>query len=73
MSTPDPLILGGQYGSPYSLKMRSVLRYRRIAFRWVLRDSKWDDIGNAPVAIIPVIVFPGLDGARGDTMSIRRR
>ncbi|MDG2112995.1 MAG: glutathione S-transferase N-terminal domain-containing protein [Actinomycetota bacterium] len=57
MTTP-PLALGGQYGSPYSLKMRAVLRYRHIPFRWVLRDSKWDDIGEAPVPIIPVIVFP---------------
>ena len=68
LATPSPLMLGGQYGSPYSLKMRGVLRYRRIPFRWVLRDSKWDNIGKAPVAIVPVIVFPGLDGSPGDVM-----
>ena len=59
--TPPPLVLAGQYGSPYTLKMRGVLRYRRIPFRWMLRDSKWDDLPDPPVPIIPVIAFP--DGA----------
>ncbi len=62
--TPDHVILAGQFGSPYSLKMRAVLRYRRIPFRWVLRDSKWDTIPDVPVRIIPVIVLPeGADDA----------
>lgn len=53
-----PIVLAGQYGSPYSLKMRAVLRYRHVPFRWVLRDSKWDDLPAPPVAIIPVIAYP---------------
>lgn len=61
-----PLILAGQFGSPYSLKMRAVLRYRHIPFRWVLRDSKWDDIPTPPVPIIPVIVYPNSDGSHGE-------
>ena len=61
-----PLVLAGQYGSPYTLKMRGVLRYRQIPFRWVLRDSKWDDIPAPPVAIIPVIVYPNADGSHGE-------
>jgi glutathione S-transferase len=48
--------------------MRAVLRYRQIPFKWVLRDSKWDDIGKAPVPIIPVIVFPNADGSHGERM-----
>ena len=46
--------------------MRAVLRYRHISFKWVLRGSKWDDIGTAPVPLIPVIVFRNADGSRGD-------
>ncbi len=61
-----PLVLAGQYGSPYSLKMRAVLRYRHIPFRWVLRDSKWDDLPKPPVPIIPVIVYPNEDGSHGE-------
>ncbi|MXW60162.1 MAG: glutathione S-transferase [Acidimicrobiaceae bacterium] len=42
--------------------MRAVLRYRRIPFRWVLRGSRWDDLPEVPVQIIPVIAFLGADG-----------
>ena len=66
MTTSHPLVLAGQYGSPYTLKMRAVLRYRHIPFRWVLRDSKWDDIPTPPVPIIPVIVYPNADGSHGE-------
>ena len=61
-----PLVLAGQYGSPYSLKMRAVLRYRHIPFRWVLRDSKWDDLPEPPVRLIPMIVYPNPDGSHGE-------
>jgi glutathione S-transferase len=64
--TDHPLVLAGQYGSPYTLKMRAVLRYRHIPFRWVLRDSKWDDLPTPPVPIIPVIVYPNPDGSHGE-------
>lgn len=60
--TTHPLKLGGGYGSPYSLKMRAVLRYRRIPYTWVLRDSRWDDLPPVPVRLIPVIAFPDADG-----------
>ncbi|MEM9463925.1 MAG: glutathione S-transferase N-terminal domain-containing protein [Actinomycetota bacterium] len=61
-----PLVLAGQYGSPYSLKMRAVLRYRHIPFRWVLRDSRWDDLPAPPVRLIPMIVYPDADGNHGE-------
>jgi glutathione S-transferase len=37
--------------------MRAVLRYRHIPFRWVLRNSKWDQLPAPPVPIIPVLHF----------------
>lgn len=66
MSTPHPLKLAGAYGSPYTLKMRAVLRYRRIPFMWVPRDSKWDDLPPVPVRLIPAIAFPDEDGVYGE-------
>jgi len=66
MSSPAQLVLAGQYGSPYTLKMRAVLRYRRIPFQWMLRDSKWDDLPAPPVPIIPVIAYPNQDAASND-------
>ena len=57
------LKLVGAYGSPYSRKMRALLRYRRIPFRWILQGSAWDvGIPPVPVALIPVLVFPGDNG-----------
>jgi glutathione S-transferase len=73
-----PLKLVGGFGSPYSRKMRAVLRYRRILFTWIVRGSR-EDVGipEVPVALIPVLVFPG-EGGRADeamidsTFQIRR-
>lgn len=60
------LVLAGQYVSPYTRKMRGVLRYRRIPFQWMLRNSKWDDLPTPPVPIIPVIAYRNDDGSYGD-------
>ena len=52
--------LKGAFSSPYTLKMRAVLRYRRIPHRWIVRGSREDrGIPEVPVALIPVLVFPG--------------
>jgi len=52
------LVIVGAHGSPYSRKMRAVLRYRRIPYRWVVRGSREDrDIPDVPVALIPVLAF----------------
>jgi glutathione S-transferase len=68
MSTA-PLKLVGAHGSPYSRKMRAVLRYRRIPFCWILRGSAQDvGIPEVPVALIPVLVFPGAGGAGDEAM-----
>jgi glutathione S-transferase len=50
--------------------MRAVLRFRRIPFTWIMRGSA-DDVGipEVPVALIPVLVFPG-EGGRADEAMI---
>ena len=63
-----PVRIAGAMGSPYSMKMRAVLRYRRIPFEWVLRSSRWDDLPAAPVALIPAISFSRPDGTYPDAM-----
>jgi glutathione S-transferase len=68
MSKSPPIVIGGAYSSPYSLKMRAVLRYRQIPFRWVLRNSRWDNLPEVPVKIIPVLAFPDDDGDHGEVM-----
>ncbi|MEE2703623.1 MAG: glutathione S-transferase [Myxococcota bacterium] len=59
-----PLKIVGAPGSPYSRKLRAVLRYRRIPHHWIVRNSPSDrDIPPVPVSLIPVLVYPGEDGA----------
>src|SRR5690606_6827275 len=68
MSKPELSLVGG-YGSPYSRKMRAVLRYRRIPFRWIPHTSREArDVPPVPVALIPVLVFPGENGAPPSAM-----
>jgi len=67
--TEPPLKLVGAYGSPYSRKLRAVLRYRRITHRWIVRGSREDrGIPEVPVALIPVLVFPGREDAPDTAM-----
>jgi glutathione S-transferase len=64
-----PLSLIGTYGSPYSLKMRAVLRYRRIPFTWVLQNTPGQfALPKPPVAIIPVLGFPDETGTVTEVM-----
>jgi glutathione S-transferase len=67
---PAPLKIVGAPGSPYSRKLRSVLRFRRIPHRWVVRNSPDDrGIPDVPVALMPVLVFPA-DGGRPERAAI---
>ncbi len=70
------LKLVGAFASPYSRKMRALLRYRRLPFRWVLRGSRADlDTPAVPVALIPVLVLPSPEGDAAmidSTFQIRR-
>jgi len=67
-----PLALVGNTGSPYSRKMRAVLRYRRIPFRWLAKGSRWHLGAGVPevkVPIIPVIGFPDDAGTYVEAMT----
>jgi len=70
MNATHPIVLAGQWWSPYTRKMRAVLRYRQIPFRWMLRDSKWDDLPKPPVPIIPVIAYPNEAGDGYDDVTV---
>ena len=61
-----PLRIRGVHGSPYSLKMRAVLRYRNIPFKWVPQSSRFDDLPQFP--LVPVIAFPDESGDYSDAM-----
>ncbi len=59
-----PIKILGSPGSPYSRKLRAVLRFRRIPHLWIQRGSKDEGtVPPVPVSLIPVLVFPGPDGA----------
>jgi glutathione S-transferase len=73
-----PLKILGAPGSPYSRKLRSALRFRRIAHVWVQRGSKDEgDVPEPPLPLIPVLVFPNDDGVYAesavDTTPLLRR
>lgn len=53
-------LLGGP-GSPYSLKLRAILRYRHLPHRWIVPRSYLGSTGELSLAakkIIPVLQYP---------------
>lgn len=49
----------GVLGSPYTMKLRAVMRYRRLAHVWTqLNDANAYEIANVRPAVIPVLQFP---------------
>ena len=62
--TADILRIVGMPGSPYSRKLRAVLRYRRIAHAWVHQGSREArDLPRARVPLLPQLILHGADGA----------
>ncbi|MBC7519655.1 MAG: glutathione S-transferase [Sandarakinorhabdus sp.] len=56
---PDSYKIYGALGSPYSMKMRAVLRYRRIPHIWVHGGGAVAaTAGKVKAAVIPIIEYP---------------
>jgi glutathione S-transferase len=63
MPNIEPLRMLGVPGSPYSRKLRAVLRYRRIPHAWVLMGSPESRALPPPrVALLPQLFLRGADG-----------
>jgi glutathione S-transferase len=72
-STPSPhgrYRLAGSTASPYALKMRAILRYRRIPFDWVIMTPALRaETAHLKPNLIPALRYP--DGTwRGETTSL---
>jgi glutathione S-transferase len=64
----------GAPGSPYSRKLRAVLRYRRIPHVWVQAGSAQAKALPRPrVELLPQLVFPGAKEALTDSSPLIRR
>jgi len=59
----QPLRIVGAPGSPYSRKLRAVLRYRRIPFAWINQGSPESrGLPQPRVHLLPQLILPGPDG-----------
>ena len=70
----DSIRLFGDTFSPYSMKLRALMRYRRIPYLWL----SYDGVGappapEVPVALIPILQFPGEEKGMIDTTFQLRR
>jgi glutathione S-transferase len=70
----QPVRIVGAVGSPYSRKMRAVLRYRRIPHVWINQGSpESHGLPKPRVSLLPQLIFPNRDGeARVDSTPLIR-
>ncbi len=71
---PTPLRLIGLEMSPYSVKVRSYLRYKQIPFEWIdrSRDNEALFQKHARVQLIPLVLFSDDDAMQDSTPIIER-
>ena len=67
---PDRYRLIGSTASPYALKLRAILRYRRIPHDWVIMTKQLrQQTAHLKPNLIPVLQYP--DGSfRGETTTL---
>lgn len=68
MTLPTPLNMMGAPGSPYSRKMRALLRYRRIPHVFMLYGSR--EVAALPKAKVPLLPTFYLPNAAGDVVAV---
>jgi glutathione S-transferase len=54
----ESIKLFGALGSPYSMKMRALLRYRRIPFEWILGLDAQRLAQSIRPPVIPIVEYP---------------
>lgn len=55
----EPIRLLGQNGSPYSVKMRAIMRYRRLPYIWEQRTmERRAETAHVKPQVIPMVQFP---------------
>jgi glutathione S-transferase len=62
-------LIGGP-GSPYSLKIRALMRYRRLPFDWLIRARVADEVAHVKPPTIPILHTPSIDHYQSDSTPI---